>query len=125
MLDKTDEINAIFDLQIDTNQQIKLLKEKYKKELENFTYVKKITDIYEKQKIYIRYIGINGKLYWGGFLYKIDKINNKYFIVLINKNKKPWTINFDTNYVFYNSIITTRNESLRNVFIKFLDTYTK
>ena len=33
MTDKNDEINAIFDLVIDTKQQIKLLKEKYKNEL--------------------------------------------------------------------------------------------
>ena len=115
------EIDAIFDLVIDTKQQLKFLKEKYKKELENFKYIKKITDIYGKQKIYIRYIGINGRLYWGGFLFKINKINNKFIILLINKDKKPWSVDFDTHYVFYNSII--RDDNLRDIFTEFLDKY--
>jgi len=123
MTDKTDEINAIYDLVIDTNQQLKILKDKYKKELEDFKYVKKITDLYGKQKLYIRYIGINGRLYWGGFLFKINKVNNKYFILLINKNKKPWSIDFDTHYIFYNAIV--KDDKLRDIFTAFLDEHDK
>jgi hypothetical protein len=116
MIDKSDEINAIFDLQIDNEIYLQKIINKYKKYLEGFIYAQNITDLYEKINLFIRYISINGKIGWGGFLYKIE--NNE--IWLINKNKKIWKINFNTNYVFYIKIIKNNNDKTRDIFIKFL-----
>lgn len=123
MNNKIKEIKDILNTEINIKTQIQYLKEKYKKELENFIYIEKINQLYEYPKIFIRYIGINGKLCWGGILLRIEQINNKFLIYLINKNKKSWYIEFDKNYIFYQKIIKTNNENLRNIFTSFLTEY--
>jgi hypothetical protein len=124
MNNKIKEIKNILNIEININTQIQYLKDKYKKELENFIYIEKINQLYEYPKLFIRYIGINGKLGWGGILLRIEQVNNKFFIYLINKKKKSWYIEFDKNYIFYQKIIKTNNENIRNIFTDFLTEYT-
>ncbi len=119
-MSKKKEIEEILNQSIDINKQLNILKNKYKNEIEGFIYLDNITDIINKKKIFIRYISISEKLEWGGFLYKIEKINNIYYLFLINKNKKIWKIDFNKNYIFYKEIMHA-NDNIRNIFMKFLE----
>lgn len=105
---------------IDINNIIKAIKQKYKDELMNFDYVKKPSDLLKYKNKYIRYVGYDYKLHYGGFLIKAEKIKKDIFIYLINKDKKVWIINSSRYYIFINDVISSRDNHLRNEFIKYL-----
>lgn len=124
-MNKINEIIDILNSPVDIKTQLYILKKKYKDQLTDFIYCDDINQIYEIKNIYIRYIGINGIIGWGGFLFKIDKNNKNSIIYLINKNKKVWKIYFNTNYIFYKIIIKSKNENMKTMFLDFLNTYDK
>lgn len=122
MDNKLDEINEIYNIQIDSNKYLNKLIEKYKNQLDNFIYAQSVNDIIQHKNIFIRYISIKGKLGYGGIYYKVVKKNNKFYILLINKYKKCWSISFDENYIFY-KINLDNNNNKREIFKNLLDKY--
>ena len=110
------------------NEPIQLLKlndkddiiERYNKELHGYKELKNISKLDDKkkkkEKLFIKYINIsNNTLYHGGFLFKYD--NEKLF--LINKKRKPWSVDIDKHYIFYNKV-SSQNDIKREMFEKLL-----
>lgn len=117
-----DEINEIYKININTEKYFKKIKKKYENELINFEYAKNINDIIQLKKIFIRYINVKGKLYYGGIYYKTINKNNKFYILLINKYKKIWEVAFDDNFIFYKKILNendNKREFFKNILEKF------
>jgi hypothetical protein len=106
--------------EVNNKQKIKEYYEKYKNELKDFKYIENANYFNNKKKLYIRYIGFNDKLYYGGFFIKIEKKNNTLYIYLINTKKKIWTVDFNKNYIFVNNIIS-EDDKIRNQFIEYLE----
>lgn len=105
---------------IDNKQQIKEYYKKYNNELKDFKYIENKNYFNNKKKLYIRYVGFNNKLYYGGFLVKTEEKNNTLYIYLINTKKKIWVIDFNRNYIFANNIIT-EDDKIRQQFIEYLE----
>jgi len=105
---------------INNEEKIKSYYKKYEKELCNFKYIDNENYFDINKKIYIRYVGFNNKLYYGGFFVKIEKKNKTTYIYLISSKKKVWYIDFNKNFIFANKVIS-KNEKIRNMFINFLD----
>lgn len=107
-----------------TNNIIKWRK-KYKKELEDYMFIKTIEDFNKLNKGgYIRYINLNDELRWGGFYVKsnIDKKTGSTNIVLGNSDYKMYNISFESNYIFYKKH-TTPSDKTRKLFISMLEKY--
>ncbi len=123
MNDKLQEVKNILnsDIKINLDDIIKNIKKEYKTELKGFKYVFYGESLINLKNKYIKYVNFSNKLYYGGFLYKTEKKNNKYYIYLINKYKQIWVIDFDNYYIFINDIV---KNNFRNSLIKFLDNYT-
>lgn len=105
---------------INNKDRIKKYYVKYKKELEDFSYIDNERYFENNKKNYVRYIGFNDKLYYGGFFVKIEKKNNTSYIYLINTKRKIWYIDFKRYFVFINKIIT-EDDKIRKAFIEFLE----
>ena len=121
-MDKLTEVKQIlkYNEEINNKLKIKNFYNKYKKELENFKYIDdEIFFATNKKKIYIRYIGFNNKINYGGFYLKSEKKNKTLYIYLINEKKKIWYFDFNKNYVFFNKIIS-EDDKIRKNFIDFL-----
>jgi light-regulated signal transduction histidine kinase (bacteriophytochrome) len=117
-LSKLNEINQI--LKPNIKDVVRDIKKQYKDKLEGFKELKTIDKLDEmmkdKKKLFIRSIdAINNKINYGGFLYKYDDKN----LTLINKNRKPWIIEVNKNFIFYN-IVLSDNERTRKSFEEFL-----
>jgi hypothetical protein len=106
--------------EVNNTERIKKYYEKYKKELDGFKYIENENYFNNKNKFYVRYIGFNNKLYYGGFFVKAEKKNNTIYIYLINTKKKIWNIDFNKNFVFVNKIIS-EDDKIRKSFIEFLE----
>jgi len=110
---------------LETNEEIfidiklKELKKKYKEELKEFKYVYDNNIFFNIKNKYIRYIGFNNKINYGGFFVKAEKRNNSIYIYLINKDRQIWFIDVNKNYIFINDIITENNK-MRKEFERFL-----
>ena len=116
ILSKSKEINKINNIEVDENYNALNFEIKYKNELTGFLYLKNIEQwANNKEKFFIRYIGVNNKFGWGGFLYK----HNNYSITLINSNKKPWIILINDNFIWYRRAPNS-DEKIREEFVKFL-----
>jgi hypothetical protein len=122
-MSKLDEVNIIMNLEINTNKYLAKLVKKYKHELNGFQYVSTINDIIQLKKVFIRYISIKGLLGYGGFLNKVIEKNNKYYILLVNHNRKIWEISFNDNFIFYKNI-ENNNDQKRSFFSDLLKKYT-
>lgn len=76
--------------------------ELYKKDLQNFTYITHSNlDILKKGGI-IKYIDLNGRLLYGGFL--INSLNNDLYTtmkLLLKVSNTYYTIFYSKNYIFY------------------------
>jgi len=121
MTNKLDEIQKILNkkVNIDINSKILYLKEKYKEELKDFTYIDDKDFFFKNKNFFVRYVAFNDKLNYGGFFFKADKEPLK--IYLINTKKKVWSIDFNKNYIFINKILTN-NEKMRIKFEEYLKT---
>ena len=108
-----------YNIEINNDSKIKKFKKIYMKELEDFEYIDNPSYFQDNKKKYIRYIGFNNKLNYGGFFVKAEKKNNTTYIFLINGSKKIWYFDFNRNYVFVNKIIT-QDDNIRKQFIEFL-----
>ena len=121
IFDKTNELSNILNYKPNTNKRINKIVSKYKKELEGFIYLNNISEIENnKEKLYIKYVGINNKFGYGGFLYKFDKDN----IILISQYKKVWNISINNNFIFYRRA-STENDKIRDEFEQFLNSTSK
>ena len=118
-MDKIEEIKEMYNMEV--YDQLNEIKKKYKKELKDFIYVENEIDIISLKNVYIRYVGINGLLYYGGFYYKCEKINGHLYILLINKNKKSWKFKADNYYIFYKKYNRNINDSQRELYNMFLE----
>ena len=105
--------------EINNKDRIKNYYEKYKNELDGFKYIENENYFYNNKKFYVRYIGFNNKLYYGGFFVKAEEKNKTTYIYLINTKKKIWYIDFNKNFVFVNKIIS-EDDKIRKAFIEFL-----
>ena len=94
--------------------------EKYKNDLNGFKYIDNKNYFDDKKNLYIRYVGFNNKLYYGGFFVKVEHKNNSTLIYLINTKKKIWTIDFNKYFVFINKVIS-EDDKIRKAFIDFLE----
>lgn len=110
------EINEIFDIEYDVNTSIKTLEDKYKAELNGFNYLEDIIQLEDDTKYFLRYIGINGKFNYGGFLYYFP---NEYCIRLINNSRKAWDIIINENYIWYYKVLN-ENDKKRAQFDAYL-----
>jgi len=119
--DKFKEVKKILNLKvkIDLDSKIKELKKIYKPYLKGFKYVVDSNTFLEIKNKYIRYVGFDNKINYGGFLLKAEKKGNIIYIYLINKDKKVWFINTNNFYIFINNILT-KNEKTREQFEQFL-----
>ena len=115
-LDKTDEIKQIYDIEVDEEYRVLKLENKHKNELNGFIYLKNLQQWYNnKEKLFVRYMNVNNKFNYGGFLYKF----NNYSITLINSDKKPWIISIKDNFIWYRRANST-NDNIRKEFEEFL-----
>ena len=112
ILKSTEEIN--------NKERIKAYLKRYNKELEGFKYIENENYFGKNKRFYVRYIGFNNKLYYGGFFVKAEKKNNTTYIYLINTKRKIWNIDFNRNFVFVNKIIS-EDDKIRKAFIEFLE----
>jgi hypothetical protein len=121
-MDKLSEVQQILNTVeiIDLDAKVKYLKKIYKSELKEFRYVLDPNIFLKVKKIYIKYIGFDDKIYYGGIFYKADKKNNNIVIFLINKNKKVWSIDFNKYYIFISDIVSSVNEKTRKIFELYL-----
>ena len=106
--------------EVDNKKRVTNYYIKYNKELDGFKYIENKNYFYKKKKFYVRYIGFNNKLYYGGFFVKAEEKNNTTYIYLINTQKKIWYIDFNKNFVFINKIIS-EDDKIRKVFTEFLE----
>lgn len=118
---KIREVRKILETKEEIFVDIKLkeIKKKYKEDLNDFKYVSDNNIFLNIKNKYIRYVGFNNKINYGGFFVKAENKNNTIFIYLINKDKKIWSIDVNKNYIFINDIIT-ENDKMRKEFEKFL-----
>lgn len=122
MNDKLDEIKKILSKKVivNTSDTINDILKKYKNDLIDFKYIENPKYFLEKKKNkYIRYVGFNGKINYGGFLIKTEKKNNTVYLYLINKHKQVWYLDFNKNYIFVSNILT-KNEIIRKEFEMYL-----
>ena len=105
------------DVNINLDTKIRELKHTYKTELKGFKYVIDPDILLNITKKYVRYVGFNNKLYYGGFLVKSEKKNNTTYIYLISTHKQIWSIDFNSYYIFINDIISTKNEKIRKALL--------
>jgi hypothetical protein len=110
------EINEIYDIEYDTAEIIKKLEERYKTELKGFTYLEDLIQLEDDKKYFIRYIGINGKFNYGGFLYYFP---NDYCIRLINNSKKAWDVIVNENFIWFSKVLN-ENDKKRAQFDAYL-----
>jgi hypothetical protein len=103
----------------DINLKIKELRTKYKEELTNFEYIYDASTLINAKKKFIRYVGFDNKINYGGFLVKVEKIGNNFYIYLINKYKRIWNVDFNRNYVFAVDLLS-HNDKMRKEFEKYL-----
>jgi hypothetical protein len=106
-------------VEIFIDSKLKEIKKKYKEDLKDFKYVSDNNIFFNIKNKYIRYVGFNNKINYGGFFLKAEKKNNSIYIYLINKDRKVWSIDVNKNYVYINDIIT-HNERMRKEFEKYL-----
>jgi hypothetical protein len=104
---------------IDTDSKIKELKHTYKKDLKGFKYVVDPQLFFGMKNKYIKYVGFNNQLYYGGFFLKAENKCDSIFIYMINKDKKVWSIDFNKNYIFVNDKIT-EDDKIRDIFEQYL-----
>ena len=105
---------------INIKEKIKNFYQMYKNELDNFKYIEDETFFHKKKTIYVRYIGFNNKINYGGFFYKFEKKNNTTYVYLVNTKKQIWYFDFNKNFVFVNKVIT-EDDKIRKAFTEFLD----
>ena len=110
------EILEIYDIEYDTAEIIKKLEERYKTELKGFTYLEDLIQLEDDKKYFIRYIGINGKFNYGGFLYYFP---NDYCIRLINNSKKAWDVIVNENFIWFSKVLN-ENDKKRAQFDAYL-----
>lgn len=120
-MDKLKEIKQILNSieKVDLDSKVKELKKKFKTELKGFQYVTDSNYFLNIKKKYVRYVGFNNKINYGGFFFKAEKKNNTVIIYLINTDKKVWSVDTNKNYIFVNEIIT-ENDKIRQIFEEFL-----
>jgi hypothetical protein len=124
-MDKIDEVRKLLRIKdVDLKSKVKEIKKKYKEDLQDFVYVEKAKTLIDAKKKFIRYVGFDNKINYGGFLLKVEKLNNNFYIYLINKDKKVWNIDFSRNYVFMVDILNN-DEKMRKQFEAYLLTQEK
>jgi hypothetical protein len=104
---------------------INVFYDKYKDELEDYIFVKDISELYQlKIGGYIRYFNLNNELKWGGILIKVykDKKTERNLMTLLSSNYKRFVVSFEKNYIFYKKH-ATYSDKTRKLFISFLDKY--
>ena len=114
------EIEEILTADVNVQDAIDKLIIKHKEALTGFKYVDDIERLKRKStrnKLFIRYVGVNGKFGWGGFFLRND--DNQ--IYLVNKYKAVWYIYEKQNFIFYKKVLL-ENERMRNDFDIFLST---
>jgi hypothetical protein len=103
--------------------------ELYKKELQNFTYITHSNLEMMKKGGTIKYIDLNGKLLYGGFL--INSLNNELYTtmkLLLKVSNNYYTISYSKNYIFYSDPIKKPRKpkpSIKVVFTELLDELNK
>jgi len=120
-MDKIEEVRKLLRTKdiVDINLKIKEIKKKYKEDLKDFDYINNPKILLDAKKKFIRYVGFDNKINYGGFLLKVEKLDNKFYIYLINKNKKIWNIDFNRYYVFMVDVLS-ENDKMRKEFEKYL-----
>lgn len=120
-MDKLTEVKQILNSikKIDIDSKIRELKKIFKTELKGFKYVSDSNIFLNIKNKYIRYVGFNNKINYGGFFFKAEKKNNIIIIYLINSDKKVWSVDTNKNYIFVNDIIT-ENDKIRQMFEEFI-----
>tara|TARA_A100001015_G_scaffold123358_1_gene136722 strand:- start:614 stop:1030 length:417 start_codon:yes stop_codon:yes gene_type:complete len=106
-------------------EKIKILKKKFKDELNEYDSVIGVKNLYKlKLGGYIRYVNFNNELRWGGILLKIykDKVTDRNILVLGNSNFRRNILSYENNYIFYKGH-TTQSDKTRKLFISFLEKY--
>jgi hypothetical protein len=118
---KLEEIKKLLNkkVNIDVESKISYLKKKFKEALKDFTYISDYKFFLKNKKFYVRYVGFNDIINYGGFFLKAEKKNNNVIIFLINKDKKVWQVDFNRNYVFINNILSN-DEKMRKTFEEYL-----
>ena len=115
------EVQYIFKYkeEVNNDERIKNYYEKYKKELDGYTYIENENYFDIKRRVVVRYIGFNNKLNYGGFFYKTEKKNNTTYIYLVNTKRKIWYIDFKQNFIFVEKVLS-ENDKIRKAFTEFL-----
>jgi hypothetical protein len=99
--------------------------ELYKNELKNFTYITHINLHIMKKGGIVKYIDLNGKLLYGGFL--INSLNNDLYTtmkLLLKVSNNYYTISYSKNYIFYSDPVKKPKKpkpSIKVVFTELLD----
>ena len=109
LLNNDNEISTVL-------ETIEDIKKEYNEHLKGFKILNTIDKLYEYlrkgTKIFIRYVTATTKeLHYGGFMLRCN--DNE--IVLINKNRKPWTVNVNNYFIFYCKVLS-ENDKKRKAF---------
>lgn len=100
-------------------------KNKYKDELEDYTFVKDIKEYNKIQKGgYVRYFNLNNEIKWGGILIKKIQNNDMDLMVLCNSGCNRFVVSFQKNYIFYKHH-QTASDKTRKLFMSALEKYTE
>ena len=85
------------------NNNINILINKYKVELEDYIYIKNVIDFsLLLPKGSIKYINkYDLDLRYGGLLIKTYNKNNKWYGIVKKYNNKRYNVSFENNYIFY------------------------
>lgn len=103
---------------IDIHTKIKEIKNTYLNELKGFKYVDE-KQLLNLKKKYIRYVGFDNKINYGGFLIKSENKNNYSILYIMNQHKQVWTIKSNQYYIFVKDILNN-NEKMRKEFEQYL-----
>jgi hypothetical protein len=111
--------------EFDIKNKVNEFKNKYKDELEDYTFIKDIEEYNKIQKGgYVRYFNLNEEIKWGGILIKKIQNNDMDLMVLCNSGCNRFVVSFQKNYIFYKSH-QTASDKTRKLFMSALEKYTE
>jgi hypothetical protein len=110
--EKMNEVIEIFNEEVNLEEIQTTIIKRYEEHLKGFKELKTMSKLSgNENKIFIKYININGKFGHGGFLTDFDDR----IITLKIGHSKPWNILIDENFIFYQRKILPDDEG---IFIK-------
>lgn len=126
-MNKDDILENIFnDMNfVNKEEELKIIREKYENELEDYIYIDSIKDL-KKCKLggYFRFINKKREIRYGGIYYYLnyDSKSEDYTIITKNSSFRENHYDFEEYYVFYKKHVSSSDKT-RKLFISMLEKY--